>query len=190
MSLFRPEVWLRIVALAALTLIAGCAGSGASATYLAAPEGPYQLDTGDGVRVTVYGDAELSNVYRVDDGGNLALPLVGPVPVRGLTTRQAASKIAIMLSNGFMRNPDVAAEIAEYRPFFIQGQVASSGQYPYVYAMTIRAAVSTAGGYTETAQRTFAYVFRRQGGEMVRSKVGLDFIIIPGDTVVIEERWF
>jgi len=56
--------------------------------------------------------------------------------------------------------------------------------------MTIRAAVSTAGGYTETAQRTFAYVFRRQGGEMVRSKVGLDFIIIPGDTVVIEERWF
>jgi polysaccharide biosynthesis/export protein len=182
--------WARVAALAALTLIAGCAGTSGTGSALSAPDGPYRLDTGDGVRVMVYGDAEISDVYRVDDGGNLAMPLVGPVPVRGLTTRQAASKIAIMLSNGFMRNPDVAAEIAEYRPFFIQGQVASSGQYPYVYGMTIRAAVSTAGGFSETAARTYAFVYRRQGGEMVKTRVGLDFVLIPGDTIVIDERWF
>ena len=55
--------------------------------------------------------------------------------------------------------------------------------------MTIRAAISTAGGFSDTADRARAIVYRRQCKEMVKGTVGLDFPIYPGDTIVISERW-
>jgi len=180
---------LPLIAVLTTLVLTGCATT-RPAAYLVDTKGPYQLDTGDVVRVTVYGDQELSKTYKVDDNGAVAFPLVGPVPVRGTTTEEAARRLARALANGYMRNPDVAVEIDQYRPFFIQGEVKTAGQYPYVYGMTVRAAVSTAGGYTETADRDRAVVYRRQGNEMVKGTVQLDFPIFPGDTVVVQERWF
>lgn len=181
--------WLPTLTLALMLPLAACATT-RPATYPVETKGPYQLDTGDAVRVTVYGDAELSETYRVDDSGSIAFPLVGAVPVRGRTTQSAAATIAAALANGYMRNPDVAVEVAEYRPFFIQGEINNAGQFPYVYGMTVRAAISTAGGFTDTADRNAAVVYRRQGEQMVKGSVDLDFPIFPGDTVVINERWF
>ena len=181
--------WAPIIAIALTLALAGCATTRPT-SYAVDTKGPYQLDTGDVVRVTVYGDAELSKTYRIDDNGAIAFPLVGPVDVRGGTTEMAAQRLARALANGYMRNPDVAVEIDQYRPFFIQGEVASAGQFPYVYGMTVRAAISTAGGYTETADRGQAVVYRRQGGEMGKASVDLDFPIAPGDTIVVQERWF
>jgi polysaccharide biosynthesis/export protein len=181
--------WLIILAVALTLPLAGCAST-RPATYLVDTKGPYQLDTGDLVKVTVYGDAELTDTYRVDDAGTIAFPLVGQVPVRGQTTKVAAARLAAALANGFMRNPDVAVEIAEARPFFIQGEVTTSGQFAYVYGMTVRAAISTAGGFTDTADRSRAVVYRRQGEQMVKGTMDLDFPIHPGDTIVILERWF
>jgi polysaccharide biosynthesis/export protein len=182
--------WLSATAIALTLALSGCTTTSRPAIYPVDIKGPYQLDTGDVVRVSVYGDAELSKSYRVDDSGAIAFPLVGQVPVRGGTTEQAAVRLASALSNGFMRNPDVAVEVDQYRPFFIQGEVRNSGQFPYVYGMTVRAAISTAGGYTETADRDRAVVYRRNGTEMVRGPVDLDFPIYPGDTIVVSERWF
>jgi polysaccharide export outer membrane protein len=182
--------WLGLFSLLLLVPVAGCAVNTRAATYLVETKGPYQLDTGDSVRVTVYGDAELSETYNVDDSGAVAFPLVGPVKVRGVTTSVAASRIAAALANGYMRNPDVAVEVAEYRPFFIQGEVTNNGQFPYVYGMTARAAISTAGGFRETADRGRVVVYRRQGDQMVKGTVDLDYPIYPGDTVVVLERWF
>lgn len=181
--------WLPLIAVIMSLTLAGCATTRPT-SYLVDTKGPYQLDTGDIVRVSVYGDAELSNTYKVDDKGAIAFPLVGPVPVRGSTTEIAAQRLARALANGYMRNPDVAVEIEQYRPFFIQGEIESAGQFPYVYGMTVRAAISTAGGYTETADRNRAIVYRRQGNEMVKGAVELDFPIAPGDTIVVQERWF
>jgi polysaccharide export outer membrane protein len=181
--------FLRFLLLLLIVPLAACATT-PPAVYLVETKGPYTLDTGDAVRITVYGDENLTNTYRLDDKGAIAFPLVGPVAVRNMTTQQAAGRIAAALANGFMRNPDVAVEIAEYRPFFIQGEVTNSGQFPYVYGMTVRAAISTAGGFTDTADRSQAVVYRRQGNEMAKGSVDLDFPIFPGDTVVIQERWF
>jgi Periplasmic protein involved in polysaccharide export len=169
-------------------LLSGCATR--PATYTVDTQGPYELDTGDVVRVTVYGDSELSSTYRIDDSGSIAFPLVGPVPVRGTTSNGAAARLAAALANGYMRNPDVAVEIAESRPFFIQGEVGNAGQFPYVYGMTVRAAIATAGGFSDTADRNRAVLYRRQGSQMVKSTVDLDQPIRPGDTIVILERWF
>lgn len=181
--------WLAIATLALMLPLAGCAST-RPATYLVETKGPYQLDTGDAVRVTVYGDAELSSTYRVDDSGSVSFPLVGPVQVRGTTTQGAAGRLAAALANGYMRNPDVAVEVAEYRPFFIQGEIRNAGQFQYVYGMTARAAISTSGGFTDTADRNRVVVYRRQGDQMIKGTVDLDFPIYPGDTVVVLERWF
>lgn len=182
--------WLSALLIVLLVpMLAACASTRPS-TYLVDTKGPYQLDTGDVVRVSVYGDAELSKSYRVDDNGAIAFPLVGPVQVRGATTANAASRLAGALANGYMRNPDVAVEVEQYRPFFIQGEVRTSGQFPYVFGMTARAAISTAGGFTDTADRNKVLVYRRQGTEMVKGGVDLDFPIYPGDTIVVNERWF
>lgn len=169
--------------------LAACATTGPAA-YLVDTSGPYRLDSGDVLRVTVYGDANLTNTYRVDDSGAVAFPLVGPVNVRHQTTSAAAARLAAALANGYMRNPDVAVEVAEYRPFFIQGEVINSGQFHYAHGMSVRAAISLAGGFTETADRSRVVLYRRQGHEMARGIVDLDFPIAPGDTIVIEERWF
>lgn len=181
--------WLPVFTIALMLPLAACAST-RPATYLVETKGPYQLDTGDTVRVTVYGDAELSNTYKVDDSGSVAFPLVGPVQVRGRTTTVAASRIAAALANGYMRNPNVAVEVAEYRPFFIQGEVGTPGQFTYVYGMTVRAAISSAGGFSDTADREHAIVYRRQGDQMAKGSVDLDYPIYPGDTIVIQERWF
>lgn len=180
---------LYLLALALTLALAGCTTTRPSA-YPVDMQGPYRLDTGDVVRVTVYGDAELSKSYQVDDSGAVAFPLVGRVPVRGGTTDDAANRLSRALANGYMRNPNVVVEVEQYRPFFIQGEISNAGQFPYVYGMTVRAAISTAGGYTETADRNRVMIYRRKGAEMVQGPVNLDFPIAPGDTVVVPERWF
>jgi polysaccharide biosynthesis/export protein len=180
--------WLSLLLLVLILPLAACATTPRGG--LTQIEGPYRLDTGDVVRVTIYGDTELSKSYRVDDSGSIAFPLVGPVVVRGQTTAAAADRIAAKLADGFLRNPDVAVEVETYRPFFIQGEVRNSGQFAYVYGMTVRNAIATAGGFTETADRGRALVYRRENGEQVRSTVTLDFPIVPGDTIVVQERWF
>ena len=179
--------WLRAFLLLLLVPLAACAVNRAS--YEVPTAGRYLLNTGDVVRVTVYGDASLTNTYKVDDGGDIAFPLVRSVHVAGATTDQAAARLASALANGFMRNPNVAMEVSEYRPFFIQGEVTTSGQFAYVYGMTVRAAISTAGGFKDTADRTRVTVYRRIGTDMTQTSVGLDYPIQPGDTVVIGERW-
>ena len=181
--------WLRLTFVLLLVPLAGCALNARPATYLVEVKGPYALDTGDVVRVSVYGEADLTKTYKVDDGGAIALPLVGPVRVRGLTTQGAAAAVTASLADGYIRDPSVAVEIEQYRPFYIQGAVKTGGQFAYVYGMTVRAAISTAGGFSDTADRTRAIVYRRQGKEMVKGVVSLDFPIYPGDTIVISERW-
>ncbi|HVY52522.1 MAG TPA: polysaccharide biosynthesis/export family protein [Devosia sp.] len=181
--------WLQLLLVLLLVPLAACSLNGKMSSYPVEASGPYTLDGGDVIAVAVYGDDSLSKTYKVDDTGTVSLPLVGPVPVRGLTVNQAAGAIAAALANGFMRNPNVAVQIDTYRPFYIQGAVKNGGQFAYVPGMTIRAAISTAGGYSDTANRSRATIYRRQGAQMIKSNVGLDFPIYPGDTIVIAERW-
>lgn len=173
----------------ALAFVASCARPVPSGSYLVQTQGPYILGPGDVLNISVYGDDTLTKTYTVDEGGTIAMPLLGPVQVGGMTAQAAAAKITSALANGYMRAPDVAVEVGQYRPFFIQGAVTKAGQFAYVYGMTVRAAISTAGGYTDTADRGKATIYRLQGDKMVKGVVDLDFPIYPGDTIVVPERW-
>jgi polysaccharide export outer membrane protein len=151
---------------------------------------PYTLDSGDKLRVVVFGQEGLTNTYIVDATGKIAMPLIGAVSVRGCTTTQAARAIADKLRAGFVREPHVAIEVEAYRPFFILGEVIAPGLYPYVPNMTVETAVAIAGGFTPRAYRYDAEVSRSSSGVTARQKVPLIAPVRPGDTITIGERWF
>jgi polysaccharide export outer membrane protein len=151
---------------------------------------PYTLDSGDRLRIVVFGQDGLSNTYIVDAGGRIAMPLIGAVTARGCTTAQLARIISERLRNGFIREPHVAIEVETYRPFFILGEVTYPGQYPFVPNMTIETAVAIAGGFSPRAYRYDVDVSRNGGGVTARQRVPLIAPVRPGDTITVHERWF
>jgi len=151
---------------------------------------PYTLDSGDRLRVVVFGQEGLTSTYIVDATGKISMPLIGSVSARGCTTTQLARAISDKLRNGYVREPHVAIEVESYRPFFILGEVIAPGLYPYVPNMTVETAVAIAGGFTPRAYRYDAEVSRSQSGVTARQKVPLIAPVRPGDTITVNERWF
>jgi polysaccharide export outer membrane protein len=155
-----------------------------------AAEEAYALDSGDKLRVVVFGQEGLSNSYSVDAAGNITMPLIGAVPAREQSPASLSRAIAGKLRNGYIREPHVAVEIEAYRPFFILGEVTAPGQYPYVANMTVETAVAIAGGFTPRAEKRKVDLSRPVEGQLYRGKVPLAYQLRPGDTVVVAERWF
>ena len=150
----------------------------------------YTLSAGDRLRVIVFGQDNLSNIYTVDGAGNIALPLIGSVAVGGQTTGQAARAVEGKLAAGFVREPHVTVEVDAYRPFYILGEVTTSGQYPYVNGMTVETAVAIAAGFGPRAARDYAVLTRGGRGGLINGIVPMSYAVRPGDTIVIKERFF
>jgi polysaccharide biosynthesis/export protein len=154
---------------------------------MAAPrDAPYHLDAGDKLRVVVYGQEGLTNTYAIDAGGSITMPLIGAVSARGKTPAGLAADISARLRNGYIREPSVAVEVETYRPFFILGEVAAPGQYPYVPNMSVESAVAIAGGFSPRAKRDSVTLTHNAS----RVIVPLGTSISPGDTILVGERWF
>ena len=153
-------------------------------------DGPYTLDTGDRLRIVVFGQDALSNNYTVDAEGQVTLPLIGAVAARGMTTVQLGGAIAGRLKQSYVRDPSVAVEVDTYRPFFVLGEVTYPGQYPYVPNMTVENAIAIAGGFTPRATRDKVTISRKVQGASARYTLPLRYPLRPGDTVEVGERWF
>jgi polysaccharide export outer membrane protein len=167
----------------------------APTAYAAAPmpvayDSAYKLDAGDKLRVVVYGQEGLTNTYAIDAGGSITMPLIGAVHARGRTTAGLAAEIAAKLRNGYIRDPSVAVEIESYRPFFILGEVAAPGQYPYVPNLSVESAVAIAGGFSPRARRDSVTLTHTDASGSMRAAVPLGTPVSPGDTVLVGERWF
>ncbi len=150
----------------------------------------YKLDAGDRLRIVVYGQEGLTNTYAIDAGGSITMPLIGAVSARGRTPAGLAAEITGKLRNGYIREPSVAVEIEAYRPFFILGEVAAPGQYPYVPNMSVESAVAIAGGFSPRAKRDRVTLTHTDAGGSIRAIVPLGTPLSPGDTVLVGERWF
>jgi len=172
---------------------AASGGAYATATYggyaYAPATQPYTLDSGDKLRVVVFGQQGITGSYMVDAGGNVSLPLIGEVPARGFTTQQLSSMISERLKQGYVREPHVTVGIETYRPFFILGEVTNPGQYPYVANMTVENAIAIAGGFSPRADKRDVQLTRSAGNQRFR-RVPLNYLLRPGDTVQVKERWF
>jgi polysaccharide biosynthesis/export protein len=152
-------------------------------------EGPYLLDTGDKLRIFIYGHPNLSRLYTVDHQGMVSVPLIGDVPARGRTSRSLARAIAARLGAQYVKEPQVTVDIAQNRPFFILGEVRNAGQYPYVSGMTVQEAVAIAGGYGDRASERRVQITRRFNGIIEKMDVPPDYVVQPGDTIYVYERW-
>lgn len=151
----------------------------------------YRLGSGDQVRITVFGEPELTGQFAVDGSGVVAFPLIGQVKAAGGTARDLEKNIASKLRDGYLKNPTVNVEVLSFRPFFILGEVKAPGSYPYKDGLNVMNAVALAGGYTYRAKSNL-WVITRSGDKdyQAREITNGDFKILPGDTIVVPERFF
>ena len=185
----------RLGLLVLFALLAACAGGPAATSETASEreafdaEG-YTLGPGDKVRLTVFGEADLTGTYAVDGRGRVTLPLGGPVQAAGATAPALAERVAEALRAGYLTDPRATAEVASYRPYYILGEVETPGEYPYQNGLTVLNAVATAKGFTYRANEKVVYI--RRDGETSERRYALDSDtpVRPGDTVRIAERLF
>ncbi len=150
----------------------------------------YLLGAGDKVRVTVYGEPDLSGEFFVTGSGLMSLPLIGEIKAGGLTVGQFQDAVQKSLSDGYLKEPRVSAEVLTFRPFYILGEVVKPGTYPYTAGLTVLNAVATAGGFTYRADKKSVYI--KHSGETSEAKSALEpsTQVAPGDTIRIGERFF
>jgi polysaccharide export outer membrane protein len=183
--------------LAALMFLAltACGGGGygdAPRARVAETAAPYTLGPGDKLRITVFGEETLTGEYGVTGAGEVSFPLIGNIPAAGRTVEDLQTELAAKLGNGFLADPRVSAEIINYRPYYILGEVARPGQYDFAVGLTIEQAVAAAGGFTYRANSR--KVFLKRATETRERLVDLrespSFPVRPGDTIRIGERFF
>ena len=150
----------------------------------------YTLGTGDKLRVNVFGQPELSGEFVVDGTGAISLPLIGQVEAVGLSSQDLETKIATKLSSGFLLDPKVSAEVINYRPFYILGEVGRPGEYPFNSGLTVLNAVAAAGGFTYRANKKVVYIKSADGNQETPFELNTNTVVKPGDTLRIGERIF
>lgn len=153
----------------------------------AAAQEAYRLGAGDRVRVLVFGEEDLSGTFNIDGEGRIALPLVGPVAVGGLTAPQAEGAIAARFAGGYLRDPRVAVEVLDRRPFYILGEVRTPGAYPFADGLTVLGAVAVAGGFTYRADEDDIQVTRGGADPVV---LPTEAPVRPGDVIRVRQRLF
>lgn len=165
----------------------GAAASG-EVSSPAADAPVYRLGSGDRLRVTVFGESDLSGEFQVDGGGTISMPLIGIVRASGLTVRELERAVTAALSDGYLRRPQVSIGVLNYRPFYILGEVQQPGSYPYVDGMTVLNAVVLAGGYTYRARTTRLTL--KRASEAEEREVDEQAVVLPGDIIRVPERFF
>jgi len=149
----------------------------------------YRLGPGDQLRITVFNEAELTGNYIVGSQGSISYPLVGEVHAAGLTLAEFSAQLQTALG-AYIRNPNVSAEVVNYRPFFILGEVQRPGTYPYSASLTVLNAVATAGGFTYRANQNRVFIRHANEQEERAYPLTIATPVLPGDTVRIAERLF
>lgn len=150
----------------------------------------YRLGPADKVRITVYGEETLTGEYSVTGSGSISFPLIGEVRATDRTLAQVREEIRAKLSDGYLREPRVSAEVLTFRPFYILGEVNRPGQYPYTDGLTVPKAVATAGGFTYRANKKKVYIKRGDQPAEEAQKLTAETMVAPGDIIRIGERLF
>lgn len=188
--MIRLQILVSMVVLGWALLLAGCTDRAPLAEPASVGSGPYLLGTGDKLRIVVYDQPSLTNLYEIDASGRISMPLIGDVNASGVTADDLANRIEAKLASGYLKEPNVTVEIATYRPFFVLGEVGNPGQYTYVPGLTAEMAVAVAGGFTDRANKRVVRLSRRVGGKLYESRMPVIEPIRPGDTIYVPESLF
>ena len=190
MSLYPLRRWLGrgrycgvTAALMALCITSCAPGSGLRP--VAGPSAsPYRLAANDEIRIITFGEGQLTGQFRVNDQGNIDVPLLGSIAVNGMTTTDLAHNLERRLKQKeLIRDPNVTVDVINYRPIFILGEVTKPGQYPYQPGMTVLTAVAVAGGFTYRAVTDHASIVRSTGGQPIEGRAQRETLVQPGDVI-------
>jgi protein involved in polysaccharide export with SLBB domain len=162
----------------------------AQAPPAAASADSYVLGPNDRIRLKVYGEPDITGEYEINSGGQVSIPLAGHIKAAGATTPQLERSIAAALAKGIVRDPRVNVEIAQYRPYYILGEVKKGGEYPYRLGLTVMDAVASAGGFTYRANENKVFLRRSGAGNEETYPLDAPVPIFPGDNIRIPERYF
>jgi len=177
-------------------LLFGCETSGiASGTDVTKSESTrevseYKLGAGDQLRLIVFGEENLSGEFIVDNSGFVSIPLIGEVEAGRKSIREFQKSVETKLLDGYLKNPSVSAEVLNFRPYYILGEVTTSGEYPFSGGLTVLNAVATAGGFTYRANTKVVYIKRAGEQTEVQYPLTVSTAVQPGDTIRIAERLF
>lgn len=191
--LILPRRLAGLMALALLTLAAGCQSQGVD---MAVESGKgqlaaYRLGPGDKVAIKVFSQPDMSGEFEIGSTGQLSLPLVGSVDAATLTLNELQETLVQRLAADFLVDPKVSLEVINYRPFYILGQVNKPGSYPYQAGLNVRMAVALAGGYTRRAREEPVTLIRLGAdGEEKHYRARQDTLVLPGDSIDVPRRLF
>jgi polysaccharide biosynthesis/export protein VpsN len=151
----------------------------------------YKLGSGDMISVRVLGEDDLKRErVRLSDAGTLSFPVLGEIRVKGMTVGALEEHITNGLKGRYLLNPQVTVSIEEYRNFFVNGMVEKPGGYPFSPGLTVRKAISVAGGFKERAAREKINIIRDDDPSQTPRKVDLNTAVLPGDILTVEESFF
>jgi protein involved in polysaccharide export with SLBB domain len=184
--------------LAVVLAVSGCSGGAnlgpatpeEQQSYAAAATASPRLQSGEKIRVTVYGEDKLSGDYEIDPNGLISLPLAGTIKAAGLTQTELEAELSRKFRSEYLKNPKVTISIASFRPFYILGEVERPGEYPYKSGLNVLSASALAGGPTYRASRSTVLIQRVGESSMREYPMTSNVPILPGDLVRIPERYF
>ena len=164
----------------------GSQGTAAAYEYLTG----YRVGAGDRLTIRVAGELDLTGDYLVDPSGNISMPYVQSIHIGGLSTPQIEKIITTRLRGGYLRDPKVSVQATALRPFYILGEVTSSGSFPYQPGISIQNAIAIAGGYSPRADQGAVLITRKNVTGTSTARVPVTTQIYPGDIIYVRERWF
>ena len=150
----------------------------------------YHLATGDVIYVRVYGEDDLTMRLEVPNDGEVRYAFVGNFVLAGKSVDQVEKEITERLRGDYLVDPQVSVSVAEFRDFFVQGEVGRTGGIPWQPGLTVRTAITLAGGLKERASRSKWFLVPEGGTEDDRRRVSEDDPVNPGDTVIVEQSFF
>jgi polysaccharide export outer membrane protein len=195
--------WLLIAASLAFLRVAH--GQDAAAPVQPAGTQPnYRLSPNDLIYVKVFQEDDLNSTLRVAEDGSIIFPLIGSVKVGGQTVDAATRAIHDLLDARYLVNPQVTVTVLGYanRHITVLGEVQKPGDYNLREqgSISLLQAVGLAGGFTRLANSANIIVKRNAGGQertlhlngktMASDNRADPFVILPGDTITVTERFF
>jgi polysaccharide export outer membrane protein len=151
----------------------------------------YTLNAGDSVRIHVFGEDDLSfDQLLIGQNGRISYPFLGELAVAGKTASQLQAQLTAGLKPDYLVDPRISVSVVKYRPFFVNGEVRSPGGVNFQPGLTLRKAVSLAGGFTERANKKTALVISDSDPDRREREVGLDYSVQPGDIITVQDTFF
>ena len=151
----------------------------------------YLLNAGDSIRIHVYGEPDLSFPdLLVGHNGVISYPFLGDIAIAGKTVSQVQDELVAGLEPDYLIDPRVSVGVVKYRSFFVNGEVRSPGGLDFQPGLTLRKAISLAGGFTERADRKKIQVISDGDLDAGEQAVTLDYPVQPGDIITVSQSFF